>query len=480
MDELGRARVDKLRAQIAYSQSRGSDAAPLLLRAAKRLERLDARLARATYLDALSAGIFGGTGGVGVAEVAKAALAAPPPSTDPQPSDLLLEGIAIQHTTGYAAGVPTLKRALTALRTQEMSSEDELRCSWLAYRSAGALWDDETWDVLANRYVKLAREAGALPILQLGLTARMSLDAFAGELSAAAQAIEELRAVTEAMGSDLPPDGPLLIAAWKGRYAESSEVVEAAMRDLAARGEAFGLATAQWATAVLGNGLGRHEEALAAAERASQCREAHGLSNWSLVEMIEAAVRSGQPERAADALDRLSATTQISGSEWALGIEARSRALLSTDEVADSLYREAVDRLGRTRVRVELARAHLLYGEWLRRERRRIDARQQLRAAHEMLSAMGVEAFAERARRELMATGETVRKRTAETRDDLTAQEREIARLARDGLSNPEIGARLFISRRTVQYHLRKVFAKLEITSRAELQRALPSDSATA
>jgi DNA-binding CsgD family transcriptional regulator len=241
------------------------------------------------------------------------------------------------------------------------------------------------------------------------------------------------------------------------------------------RGEGIGITVTEWATAVLGNGLGRYDEALAAAERASRYSGGLGLAAWSLVELIEAAARTGQPERAAEALGRLAESTRAAGTDWALGLEARSRALLSGGEIAERLYREAIQRLGRTRVRAELARAHLLYGEWLRRQHRRVDARKQLRLGYEMLTAMGIEGFAERARRELLATGETVRKRTVETVTELTEQEAEIARLAADGQTNPEIAAKLFLSPRTVEWHLRKVFAKLGIRSRKELREALPA-----
>jgi DNA-binding CsgD family transcriptional regulator len=234
---------------------------------------------------------------------------------------------------------------------------------------------------------------------------------------------------------------------------------------------------AHGANALLLNGLGRYHDAMVAAERSLEHPEDQGFSEWGMVDLIEAAVRSGKPERATDALQRLSQSTRVSGTDWGLGIEARSLALLSEGEVADGRYRLAVERLTRTRMRGELARAHLLYGEWLRRERRRVDAREQLRTAHDMFDAMSAEAFTERARRELLATGATARKRVVETRDDLTAQEAQIARLARDGLSNPEIGARLFISPRTVKYHLRKVFTKLDITSRTELDNVLPRES---
>jgi DNA-binding CsgD family transcriptional regulator len=327
--------------------------------------------------------------------------------------------------------------------------------------------------VLATRQVELARDAGALTVLPVALNSRIYMHLNAGELGAAASLIEEAETVTEATASHLAPYGALLLAVWRGREAEAAALSEAGMKEVVRRGEGLGLTVMQWATAVLYNGLGRYEDALAAAHRAGEGSYEQLFSKWSAVELIEAATRIGVRHDVADACERLWETTRASGSDWALGIEARCRALMSDDEAADRLYREAIDRLERTRVRVELARAHLLYGEWLRRERRRLDAREQLRAAHGMFVAMGAEGFADRAERELQATGETARKRVVETRSQLTAQEAQIARLARDGLSNPEIGTRLFISPRTVQYHLRKVFTKLGINSRTQLERVL-------
>jgi DNA-binding CsgD family transcriptional regulator len=326
--------------------------------------------------------------------------------------------------------------------------------------------------MLSRRHVRLAHDAGALSELPLALCARACLELFAGELTAAAALTEEAR---EATPGSFARYGALGLAAWSGRKDEVAVLTEATIGAVTPRGEGIGLTVAEWANAVLGNGLGRYHEALAAAEQGSQHPDELGLATWSLVELIEAAARTGQTERATEALRRLAESTGAAGTDWALGIEARSRALLSGGELAERLYREAIQRLSRTRVRAELARAHLLYGEWLRRQNRRVDARTQLRRGYEMLTAMGIEGFAERARRELLATGETVRKRTAETVGELTEQEAEIARLAADGQTNPEIGAKLFLSPRTVEWHLRKVFAKLGIRSRKELREALPA-----
>jgi DNA-binding CsgD family transcriptional regulator len=322
--------------------------------------------------------------------------------------------------------------------------------------------------------MKLARQVGALALLPIALTSRIGLNLFAGELAAAASLVEEVAAVAEATGIPLPPCGAAVLAAWQGREAMAFELIASASVELGLRGEGMSLTLVEHATAVLYNGLGRYQEALDAAQRGAARSHELAFANWSLVELVEAAVRTDQPDLARSALQRLIQTTRPCATNWARGVEARSRALVSDAGVAEALYREAIDRLGRTRVRVELARAHLLYGEWLRREGRRVEAREHLRIAHEMFTAMGMEAFAGRAERELLATGERVRTRIVETRDDLTPQETQIARLARDGLSNPEIGERLFISARTVEWHLRKVFSKLDITSRKHLRVALP------
>jgi DNA-binding CsgD family transcriptional regulator len=471
-DELRHARTDLLHAEIAFVQSRGSEAPPLLLAAARRLERLDAALARETYLDAVAAAIFAGrlARGPGLREVAAAARGAPAPQL-PRVPDRLLDALAVRLTDGYSASAPMMQRVLRAFCDEEIPVQEGLRWLWLASVLAADLWDDERWHVVATRHVTITREAGALSELPGALDSRAAVHLFAGELAAAATLVEEGRTVCAAIGSNPARVGPLGLAAFRGREREARTLIDATLSEAVPRGQGAGVTVAHWFHALLCNGLGRYEEALTAAQVAAKHQEEFSAPRWGLVELVVAAARSGAPELASDALEQLSETTRASGTDWALGVEARLRALLSDGDAAERLYREAIERLARTRVRVELARAQLVYGEWLRREQRRVDAREHLRTAYEMFSHMGVEGFAERARRELLATGGTARRRTEETRGVLTPQEAQIARLARDGLSNPQIGAQLFISPRTAQYHLHKVFLKLDITSRAQLGR---------
>ena len=473
LDELQRARGDLLRARIAFASSHGRDAPPLMLSAARQLEALDVGLARETYLEAFTAALFVGRLSPAVGDVARAARMAPAPLAQARAPDLLLDGLALLVTEGYAAGTPALRRALLAFRGQDISAEEGLSWLWLAGLAAMAVWDDETWHILASRHVKLARDAGALSELPLAIRWRILLHTHAGELEQGAALVAEAQAVADATGSQLGPHGALGVAAWRGREAEATELIQATMDGVTSRGEGRGV-TSQYAAALLYNGLGRYDKALAAAELVCEYDDI-GVLGWSLTELVEAAVRSGQPARASDALKRLSETTRASGTDWALGAEARSRALLSEGETAETCYREAIERLGRTRMRPALARAHLLYGEWLRRENRRRDARAELRTAHGLFTTMGIEAFAERAGRELLAAGDTVRNRTAETVSELTAQEAHIARLAVDGRTNAEIGAQLFLSTRTVEWHLGKVYTKLGVGSRRELPGALAS-----
>lgn len=484
LDELQRARAALLRAEIRFAVNRGRDAPPLLLAAAKRLEPLDAKLARETYLDAFSAALFAGrlARDTGVRDVAEAVLAASWEGMDaqtPRACDLLLEGVAVLTTQGYAAGTPTLKRALRAFREEPMSDQDALRWLWLACRVARALGDDESWDALTDRQVQLARKVGALSLLPIALIERFGVQLFFGDLSEAEALVAEAEAVVEATGSRLAPQGAIALAAWRGAEEEVSALIDAGRGEVERRGEGLWLVATEWASAVLFNSRGRYSDALRAAESAGTDPHELGVSTWVPTELIEAAVRAGEPERATAALRRLQEISRASGADWTRGVEARSRALVSEGEEAERLYREAIEQLGRTRVRVALARAQLLYGEWLRRQGRRIEAREQLRAAHRSYADMGMEGFVERARRELAATGETVRRRNVETRDDLTAQETQIARLAADGKSNPEIAALLFISPRTVEWHLRKVFTKLGIRSRRELYTALQASNAS-
>jgi DNA-binding CsgD family transcriptional regulator len=475
-DDFQQARIDLMWAELALLTSRGSDAPSLLLKAARRLEPIDADLSRATYLQALSSGYFAGrlaTGG-GVLEVARAAATAPPPTHAPVARDLLLDGLVAHHNEGYAAGLPILRKGLQAFGSG-MPADEELRWHWVAGIVARHVWDDESWHVLSDRHVQLARSVGALSELPVALNSRAFSLLFAGELTATAALIQELQPAIEATGTRLAPYAALGLAVLAGRAAEATALIDAIPRDVTPRGEGIGLTVVDWAHAVLNNGLGNYQEAVTAAERSTGYLREMTAPTWAMAELIEAAARSGHTDIAADALARLAETTSVSGTDWGRGVEARSRALLREGDTAERLYREAIERLGRCRVRADLARAHLVYGEWLRRERRRVDARAELRIALEMLESMGMEAFAERARRELQATGETARKRTVLTSDQgLTAQEWQVARMAREGLSNPEIGARLFISARTVQYHLRKVFTKLGINSRSQLDRVLP------
>ena len=477
-DALRTAEVEHLRGQIAFDQQRVGDAARLLLGAARRLEPIDADSARETHLEALVAAMWADDldSPGGLPEAAKAASAAPPGPDPPRGVDLLLDAFALRLTEGYSAAAPTLTRALEPFLALNVANEDVGRWRWSA-TIALELWDFESWHALAARQAQFARDTGALVQLQFALNLLAWTHHVAGDSTAAAQLIEEERLIAEATGNPPLAYTEMMLAAWRGREAQASEPIEATLGEATAGGLGVNLAT--YASSVLDNGLGRHDAARDAAWRLFE-RDPVAYGPFVVPELAEAASRTGDVASVRAALEWLSERTRVTPTEWALGIQARVRALLSEGEVADSHYRESIERLGRTRVRRELARGHLLYGEWLRRERRRADARAQLRSAHEMLARMGIEAFAERARRELSATGETTRKRTLETRDELTAQERQIARLARDGLSNPEIGARLFISPRTVQYHLGKVFAKLEISSRNQLERVLPGDLASA
>jgi DNA-binding CsgD family transcriptional regulator len=471
LNELQRARIDLVRARCFLG--RPADATPLLLAAAERLEPLDISLARETYVDAYFASLSGArlVDGAGPADVARAARAAARRTDKESTTAGLLLDAAVAITDDYEAAVPACQRALKKLAAGKISPKERLR--WF---QGGVLafevWDDETAYAMAHRHVQIARETGTFNELAQALSTHTPMLVFSGDLSAAASAVAEARSVEEATEIRTAPYGALMLEAWRGNAHQARELIEMTLREAGSRGEGIGVAISEYARAVLCNGLGEYDEAFAAACSASDHQEVVA-ENWGLSELIEPATRTGRLDVATSALNRLARKARAAGTDWALGIEARSRALLSEGEPADGLFGEAIGHLGRTRVRAELARTHLLYGEWLRREGRRVDARAQLRAALDQFTSFEMDAFAERARRELQATGEKVRKRTEETRDDLTPQERQIAELARQGLSNPEIGGRLFLSPRTVEYHLSKVFTKLGIRSRGQLADAL-------
>jgi DNA-binding CsgD family transcriptional regulator len=490
LDPLRAARVACLRGQIASDQRRGGDAARLLLGAARLLEPLDADLARETHLEALGAAMAAGDLGLpgGVRAAAKAARAAPPAPDPPRELDTLLDAVALRYTEGHAAAAAALTQAFEPLLSLDADAStgdaEGRRWLWLAVGKvsnivAMELWDFESGHALAARQVQVARDMGALVQLQFAISILGRLHLLAGELSTAEQLIDEDRLIAAATGNPPVTYTAMMLAAWRGREQEASRLIEATAQ-LATEGRSGITASlAACASAVLYNGLGQPGIAGAAAGQAFE-GDHLGLGHVVVPELAEAAARTGDFAAAKAALDWLSERTQATPNDWVLGIEARVRALLTDGEAADSCYRESIERLARTRVRTQLARSHLLYGEWLRRERHRTEARDQLRIAHRMLDGMGLDGFAERARRELRATGEIARKRTvpaaSERSAPLTAQEAQVARLARDGLSNTEIGARLFISPRTAKHHLSSVFAKLGISSRGQLYRVLPSD----
>jgi DNA-binding CsgD family transcriptional regulator len=469
LSELEQAAVALLRGQISFLTTRGSDATMQLLEAAAQLRTLDPELARETYLDALTAAIFAGplaAPGTSSAEVARAAKAAPRAPT-PRGLDLLLDGLVALLTETYVAAAPILRETHRTFG-DEMPQHEQLRWMWGGTVSAMHLWDDEGWERLADRHLQLVRETGALGDLPIALSHRCQMHVFAGELTAAASLLKAIQDATELTGSPLAPYHAVGAMAMRGREAEATRFMDKARAEVTERGEGAGLEFIDWAEAVLHNGLGRYEEALTSARRVLEEAELVPV-NWVMPELIEAAARTGDHELAAETQRQLTERAMASGTEWALGLAARSHALTVADEGADDLYVEAIEHLMRTRMAVDLARAHLLYGEWLRRQNRRVDAREQLRTAHNMFTDFGMEGFVERTRIELLATGEHARSRSVETLGQLTPQEEQISRLVAQGNTNREIAAQLFISPRTVEYHLHKAFRKLGVRSRTEL-----------
>ena len=467
-DDASRARGDLLRARIAMASSRGKAAVPLLVGAARRLESVDSRMSRETYLDAFGAAHFASrlNAEIGVADVASAARSAPSPDGPPAPADLLLDAyIALE--ADYATAVPVCKRALAALRDGTVPAEQLLRLSWYGVVLALEIWDDESTQALSVAYLEQARRAGALSELARALTSCPTIVVLAGDFDRAAELDGELKSLQEVTGIETARYVAMMLLAWRGQEREAEVLIDATIRDAGSRGEGMAVGFSGYSRALLCNALGRSGDAAAAAGLAVEHRELVS-ENWGLTELTEAATRTGATERARDALGRLSVKAQAAGTPWALGLSARARALLAGAD-AEMFFEEAVDLLRLTRIRTELARTHLLYGEWLRQRGRRLEARKQLGEAYEQCCDIGMAAFADRARREMAATGATVRQPDVDTFDALTEQEAQIMRLARQGLSNGQIGAQLFLSPRTVEWHLSHVFAKLGVRGRREL-----------
>ncbi|WP_329000400.1 AAA family ATPase [Kribbella sp. NBC_00709] len=480
-DDLHHARVDLLRAQIAFASGHGLESGPMLLSVARRLEPLDLELARDTYLHALVAaqyaGRFGATSGpdgisalTGASQAARAA----PTTVRHRKHDVLLDSVAVLFSDGYPAVVPLAREAVRLYSSPDgTSDQDDLRWLFHAELMAVDLWDDEGWDALAVRHLGIARGLGDLNELLLALHHRVHLDLFSGELASAAALLAEAKNIKDATGTDLAPYGEMGLAAWRGREGAATLLIAAGIEDATTRGEGGGLTTCHVANSILFNGLAKYDEALASARLATAYPAEYGVANWALPELVEAAVRSGHPEQAAERFELFEQIASSAGTDWGMGLLATARGLLAHGRAAESAYQEAIERLSRTRMRMHLARAQLVYGEWLRREGRRQDARGQLRAAYKLFTEAGAGAFAERAGRELAATGEVLDERRADHssgRESLTAQEAHIAELAGAGLTNAEIGAQMFLSQHTVEWHLRKVFAKLGIASRKQLR----------
>ena len=471
-DEFPRARAELIRGQIAFAAGRTDEAPGALLAAAERLEPYDTDLARETYLLAWGAALMAGDRDTMVA-TARTVARLPRRDGPPRALDLVLEGYGEMVIGSRADAVRVLRRAAAELA--HLPVGDALVWGWVANGVPPSIWDDEILRALSDRQVAVVRNAGALAHLPLDLTASGMSTSFTGDLAAVAAIATEAETMANALGLPISPYVRLRLAALRGREPAASALLARTIAQAEAGGEALGVTISQWSAAVLNNGLARFGQAMTAA-RASAAIEVLWVGDWALPELVEAAARSGEMAVARDALARLTESAGPCDTDWAQGTLARSRALLAGEDDAPALYRTAIERFSRTKLRPDLARAHLVYGEWQRRHHRRSEARGQLRTAHELFSGMGMEAFAERARRELLATGEVVRKRSAEAavRDELTAQERQIALLVRDGFSNQEVGERLFLSPRTVEWHLRKVFTKLGVSSRRQLRDAAP------
>jgi len=474
LDEMQRAQILLLRGRVAFALQHGRDAVPLMLKAAEEFTPAAPALAREAYLEALSAALIAGRlADGGLLQAGRAVRTARPTPAPAGPADLLLDGLGLLVTDGYPAAVPLLTRSVSAFGGPGPLTAQGLPWFWMAGHAAGLIWDFGGWNTLSARFAQLAHETGAVTFLPVALSTHAGARLFAGDLAAAASLGGQEAAVAQATGSQIAPYASLGLAVFQGREGDALSLIESGTADVLRRGEGAGLTFIQWAAALLYNGLGRPQQALPWARRAADDSPAQRFTGWALAELVEAAARAGDRDEGLGALGRLSEGTRASATDWGLGIEARSRALLSRGEDAERRYREAIERLGRTPLRPDLARAHQLYGEWLGRQSRRPQAREQLRRAYALFAECGMTGFAERARSELQASGERVPIPDPQAPPALTEQETQIARLAAGGATNAEIAARLFISASTVDYHLRKVFRKLSVTSRRQLARRM-------
>jgi DNA-binding CsgD family transcriptional regulator len=474
--EFQRVRARLTRGHITFAAGFDNEAPLMLLEAARRLEPFDLDLARETYLIAWGSASFGAANRDSLVAISQAISELPAPEGSRRLLDLVLEGFALLIIEGRSAALPTLRRAQAALADAPV--RDLLKWGWAAFGVSPLVWDDRVMPETRARALDEVRRSGAMSDLPVYLHALGIPIVLSGDFAAAAALVAEAEAVADATGVPMAQHTQLLLTAMQGKEAEAMELIEATIEEAGASGQLSGAATAHWAAAILYNGLARYRLALPAAHAGSESANLV-VSNWALPELVEAAARAGDDTAARGALEGLVDATEPCDTDWAQGILARCRALLTDATAADGLYREAIERLGRTLLRPELARAHLLYGEWLRRERQRAEARVHLRTAYEMFVSIGMEAFAERARRELLATGDSVRERKSTSLSgELTAQEKQIALLVRDGLSNPEVAARLFLSPRTVEWHLRKIFTKFGISSRKQLGDVLSGGEA--
>lgn len=469
-DPQQRARVQLLRAQIMFHLTRGADVLEMLLDAAATLAPFDPPLSRETYLHALDAAIVSGS--PAVFRIARTALATAP-CEPARPLDKLLDALAVTLVHGFPQGAPSLRLALEMFRDTAAPgnprTEDGRSWLWLAGRVAVGILDDECAHQLATRNVAVARSTGALAQLSHALNLQANILVVSGQLARAEELAVEARAIAESTGGVQLHHAHAILAAWRGDGAALAAHNDSTFRQAVNADGAGETAMAHYARAVLHNGLGEYSTAQEAAEKAAGVVEL-SLSTMSLPELVEASVRAGDMAGAVRALERFTVRARACGTAWALGLEARSRALTLSGPPAEEAYLEAIARLSESRMAGEAARAHLVYGEWLRRDGRRQEARTQLRTAHRLFSDMGAHAFAARAAHELHATGERPRTRTAHRTAALTSQELHIARLVAAGATSREVGTRLFLSPRTIESHLRNIFRKLEITSRRQLK----------